>query len=119
MSCHLRLAAQGTKKRMTSTTSSCPGVASCVTHAARDMFATCMPCTRTHTAHSLRRPAPGGDIYQASRVGDVERVKYLLEHEPVDVNKRDRWDSVPLYYACLAGAAMWCIAACLFPHRSL
>ncbi len=41
---------------------------------------------------------------QASRVGDMERVKYLLENEQVDVNKRDRWDSVPLYYACLAGA---------------
>ena len=42
-------------------------------------------------------------MMQASRVGDVERVKYLARHEAVDVNKRDRWDSVPLYYACLAG----------------
>jgi hypothetical protein len=36
-------------------------------------------------------------------VGDVERAKYLVQREAVDVNKRDRWDSVPLYYACLAG----------------
>lgn len=36
-------------------------------------------------------------------MGDVERVKYLVRSEAVDVNKRDRWDSVPLYYACLAG----------------
>jgi hypothetical protein len=43
-------------------------------------------------------------MLQASRVGDVERVKYLVQREAVDVNKRDRWDSVPLYYACLAGA---------------
>ena len=43
---------------------------------------------------------------QASRVGDVERVKYLVRHEAVDVNKRDRWDSVPLYYACLAGLCL-------------
>jgi ankyrin repeat and BTB/POZ domain-containing protein 1 len=42
-------------------------------------------------------------MLQASRVGDVERVKYLVRREAVDVNKRDRWDSVPLYYACLAG----------------
>jgi hypothetical protein len=43
-------------------------------------------------------------VVQASRVGDVERVKYLVQREAVDVNKRDRWDSVPLYYACLAGS---------------
>ena len=27
----------------------------------------------------------------------------LVEEEAVDVNLRDSWDAVPLYYACLAG----------------
>ena len=26
-----------------------------------------------------------------------------MENESVDVNQRDRWDSTPLYYSCLAG----------------
>lgn len=43
------------------------------------------------------------DIYLASRIGDVTRVRYLIEEEEVDINKRDFWDSVPLYYACLTG----------------
>lgn len=43
------------------------------------------------------------DIYLAARIGDTARVKYLVEQEGVDVNKRDFWDSVPLYYACLTG----------------
>ncbi|CAK7349069.1 unnamed protein product [Dovyalis caffra] len=45
---------------------------------------------------------PNGDVFQASRAGDVERLKYLLE-SGVNVNARDQWDSVALYYACLAG----------------
>ena len=36
-------------------------------------------------------------------MGDVARIRFLVEEEGVDVNQRDRWDSVPLYYACLAG----------------
>ncbi|CAL5223847.1 g6430 [Coccomyxa viridis] len=50
-----------------------------------------------------RRTGPKADIYHAARVGDLERIKHLVEDEEVDVNRRDRWDSVPLYYACLAG----------------
>eukprot|EP00850_Spirogloea_muscicola_P003638 SM000014S00426 [mRNA] locus=s14:1202610:1206243:- [translate_table: standard] len=46
---------------------------------------------------------PHGDIYEASRAGDVDRVRRLVEEEGVDINVRDRWDSVPLYYTCLAG----------------
>eukprot|EP00891_Asterochloris_glomerata_P001536 jgi/Astpho2/1536/Aster-x1014 len=46
---------------------------------------------------------PGADIHGAARVGDVERARYLIEEEGIDVNLRDRWDSVPLYYACLTG----------------
>lgn len=48
------------------------------------------------------KKVPFGDVFQASRAGDVERLKYLLE-SGVNVNARDQWDSVALYYACLAG----------------
>eukprot|EP00850_Spirogloea_muscicola_P021445 SM000249S08256 [mRNA] locus=s249:67047:70521:- [translate_table: standard] len=50
-----------------------------------------------------RRRVPHGDIYEASRAGDADRVRRLVEEEGVDINVRDRWDSVPLYYTCLAG----------------
>ncbi|KAI3440925.1 uncharacterized protein J3R85_002957 [Psidium guajava] len=50
---------------------------------------------------ALKR-VPNGDIFEASRAGDVDRLRYLLE-TGVNVNARDRWDSVALYYACLAG----------------
>eukprot|EP00249_Psilotum_nudum_P019449 c27257_g1_i2 orf=281-2386(+) len=43
-----------------------------------------------------------GDVFEAARAGDVERLKVLLE-QGVNVNMRDPWDSVALYYACLAG----------------
>lgn len=49
------------------------------------------------------RRVPQGSIYEAARVGDVERIQQLLEDGGANVNQRDRWDSVPLYYACLAG----------------
>ncbi|KAL0047428.1 hypothetical protein WJX82_003178 [Trebouxia sp. C0006] len=44
-----------------------------------------------------------GDIYLASSVGDTNRVRSLVEEEAVDVNLRDAWDAVPLYYACRSG----------------
>ncbi|CAA7409540.1 unnamed protein product [Spirodela intermedia] len=50
------------------------------------------------------KKVPAGDIYEAARAGDVDRLSYLIE-SGVNVNARDRWDSVPLYYACLAGHA--------------
>lgn len=50
----------------------------------------------------LHLQVPMGDIYEASRAGDVDRLKLLLD-EGVNVNARDNWDSVALYYACLAG----------------
>ncbi|KAG0594582.1 hypothetical protein M758_UG090300 [Ceratodon purpureus] len=49
----------------------------------------------------LARRSPW-EIYEASRAGDIERLKLLLDEE-VNVNARDNWDSVALYYACLAG----------------
>ncbi|KAI3789443.1 hypothetical protein L2E82_02238 [Cichorium intybus] len=48
------------------------------------------------------KKVPYGDVFEASRAGDVDRLKYLLE-TGVNVNARDQWDSVALYYACLAG----------------
>ncbi|KAH9305006.1 hypothetical protein KI387_009410 [Taxus chinensis] len=48
------------------------------------------------------KKVPTGDVYEASRAGDVERLKFLLE-AGVNVNARDAWDSTPLYYACLTG----------------
>lgn len=44
----------------------------------------------------------GSSLYLACRIGDLDRVRQLIE-EGADVNKRDLWDSVPLYYTCLAG----------------
>ncbi|KAF7831631.1 BTB/POZ domain-containing protein [Senna tora] len=48
------------------------------------------------------KKVPNGDVFSASRAGDVDRLRYLLE-SGVNVNARDQWDSVALYYACLAG----------------
>ncbi|CAI9117135.1 OLC1v1018477C1 [Oldenlandia corymbosa var. corymbosa] len=48
------------------------------------------------------KKVPYGDVFEASRAGDVDRLKYLLD-SGVNVNARDQWDSVALYYACLAG----------------
>ncbi|XP_028758011.1 BTB/POZ domain-containing protein At2g04740 [Neltuma alba] len=48
------------------------------------------------------KKVPNGDAFAASRAGDVDRLRYLLE-SGVNVNARDQWDSVALYYACLAG----------------
>ncbi|KAJ8568545.1 hypothetical protein K7X08_028078 [Anisodus acutangulus] len=55
-------------------------------------FKSCLPLKKV----------PYGDVFEASRAGDVDRLKYLLE-SGVNVNARDQWDSVALYYACLAG----------------
>ncbi|KAL3677801.1 hypothetical protein R1sor_020757 [Riccia sorocarpa] len=49
-----------------------------------------------------RKKVPTGDVYEAARAGDVERLRFWLELG-VNVNARDAWDSVALYYACLAG----------------
>ncbi len=53
-------------------------------------------------AFALILQVPTGDVYEASRAGDVERLKLLL-NEGANVNARDAWDSAALYYACLAG----------------
>lgn len=54
-----------------------------------------------HPSIPLKK-VPAGDLYEAARAGDVDRLKILIEGG-ANVNLRDRWDSVALYYACLAG----------------
>lgn len=50
------------------------------------------------------KKVPAGDVFEAARAGDVDRLRHLLDSGlVVNVNARDRWDSVALYYACLAG----------------
>ncbi|XP_037087764.1 ankyrin repeat and BTB/POZ domain-containing protein 1-like [Pollicipes pollicipes] len=43
------------------------------------------------------------DLFFGCRTGDLSKVKYLVDVKEVDVNTRDKWDSTPLYYACLCG----------------
>ncbi|KAK6118752.1 hypothetical protein DH2020_047499 [Rehmannia glutinosa] len=54
-----------------------------------------------NSSYPLKK-VPYGDVFEASRAGDVDRLRYLLECG-VNINARDQWDSVALYYACLAG----------------
>ncbi|KAJ6804209.1 BTB/POZ domain-containing protein [Iris pallida] len=55
-----------------------------------------------HPSVPLKK-VPTGDIFSAARAGDVSRLRAILDAGGVNVNARDRWDSVALYYACLAG----------------
>ncbi|KAK2139707.1 hypothetical protein LSH36_1645g00004 [Paralvinella palmiformis] len=43
------------------------------------------------------------DLFLSCRRGDLNRVQYLVEEKEVDLTVRDKWDSSPLYYACLCG----------------
>lgn len=43
------------------------------------------------------------ELMVAARIGELEKVKHLVETKEVDLNVRDKWDSTPLYYACLCG----------------
>lgn len=43
------------------------------------------------------------DLFLSCRSGDLPRVECLVEQKEVDLNIRDKWDSTPLYYACLCG----------------
>ncbi|KAL1818041.1 hypothetical protein ACET3Z_020615 [Daucus carota] len=55
-------------------------------------FSACLPLKKV----------PHGDVFEASRAGDVTRLKHLIDRG-INVNSRDQWDSCALYYACLAG----------------
>ncbi|PKA47298.1 BTB/POZ domain-containing protein [Apostasia shenzhenica] len=54
-----------------------------------------------HPAIPIKK-VPAGDVFEAARAGDVDRLRCLLD-AGVNINARDQWDSVALYYACLAG----------------
>ncbi|XP_042879642.1 ankyrin repeat and BTB/POZ domain-containing protein 1-like isoform X1 [Penaeus japonicus] len=43
------------------------------------------------------------ELFLQCKKGDLEKVRFLIEQRDVDVNIRDKWDSTPLYYACLCG----------------
>ncbi|XP_035499771.1 ankyrin repeat and BTB/POZ domain-containing protein 1 isoform X1 [Scophthalmus maximus] len=43
------------------------------------------------------------DLFSSCKKGDIWRVRYLVEQRDVDLNVRDKWDSTPMYYACLCG----------------
>ncbi|XP_064604723.1 ankyrin repeat and BTB/POZ domain-containing protein 1-like [Liolophura sinensis] len=43
------------------------------------------------------------ELFLSCRRGDLPRVKYLVEQKEIELNVRDKWDSTPLYYACLCG----------------
>ncbi|KAJ3205098.1 Ankyrin repeat and BTB/POZ domain-containing protein 1 [Dinochytrium kinnereticum] len=43
------------------------------------------------------------ELCSACRTGDIKRIKYLVEVEEVPLNRRDKWDSTPLYYSSLCG----------------
>ncbi|KAK3746292.1 hypothetical protein RRG08_065812 [Elysia crispata] len=43
------------------------------------------------------------DLFHSCKLGDLHRVQYLVEVKEVEVDVRDKWDSTPLYYACLCG----------------
>lgn len=44
-----------------------------------------------------------GDIFYACKRGNLEHVRELVEEMGCSVNVSDKWNSTPLYYACLAG----------------
>ncbi|BFZ10387.1 hypothetical protein BsWGS_13425 [Bradybaena similaris] len=43
------------------------------------------------------------DMFFACKSGDIQRLQYLVEIKEVEIDVRDKWDSTPLYYACLCG----------------
>lgn len=43
------------------------------------------------------------NLFLSCKSGDFSRLQYLVDVKEVDVNIRDKWDSTPLYYACLCG----------------
>ncbi|CAL4061976.1 unnamed protein product, partial [Meganyctiphanes norvegica] len=43
------------------------------------------------------------ELFRSCKKGDLEDVRLLVEQRDIDINVRDKWDSTPLYYACLCG----------------
>jgi ankyrin repeat protein len=56
--------------------------------------------------HKPGMPDPAQfNIFSACKAGDLFRVRVLIEEHDVDVNRKDEFDSIPLFYACLCGHA--------------
>ncbi|KAL7986124.1 hypothetical protein Chor_011290 [Crotalus horridus] len=49
--------------------------------------------------HGVSGRAEGGEVIKIVCLS----FRYLLEQRDVEINVRDKWDSTPLYYACLCG----------------
>ncbi|KAK3228927.1 hypothetical protein Dsin_000808 [Dipteronia sinensis] len=58
--------------------------------------------TSTPPISVLLKKIPNGDVFEASHADDVDRFRFLLDSGLVNVNARDRWDSVAHNYDCLA-----------------
>ncbi|KAK7486757.1 hypothetical protein BaRGS_00022041 [Batillaria attramentaria] len=43
------------------------------------------------------------ELFYGCMTGDIQKIRHLVEEKEVEVNVRDKWDSTPLYYACLCG----------------
>lgn len=43
------------------------------------------------------------ELFNACKTGDLTKLKTLIEERDVELNVRDKWDTSPLYYACLCG----------------
>ncbi|XP_076469134.1 ankyrin repeat and BTB/POZ domain-containing protein 1-like [Babylonia areolata] len=43
------------------------------------------------------------ELFYSCKTGDIQKLRSLVEEKEVDINVRDKWDSTPLYYACLCG----------------
>ncbi|KAL8620406.1 hypothetical protein ACOMHN_055487 [Nucella lapillus] len=42
-------------------------------------------------------------VFYSCKTGDIQKLRSLVEEKEMDINVRDKWDSTPLYYACLCG----------------
>jgi len=43
------------------------------------------------------------DLWTATKAGDFERVRYLVEDLDADINAKNEFNAIPLFYACLCG----------------
>jgi hypothetical protein len=60
------------------------------------------PISSSHIG--VDRPDPAEySVFSACKAGDLDRVRALVELHDVDVNRKDEFDSIPLFYACLCG----------------
>lgn len=61
------------------------------------------PISRQPEAILIPESSSSFNIYSACKAGDIDRVRYLVEIKDIDINRKDIFDSIPLFYACLCG----------------